>query len=296
MFPSIIGHRKVCEFLERSIIADRVAHAYLFLGPAQVGKMAVARAFAETLLGSGVTPSRSLESNPDVTLVGRLIEDDIMKTMISVDQVRELRERLSYSSFLPSYKIAIIDDAHTMTIEAANALLKTLEEPRGRTVIILIASDARHIPETVRSRSQLIRFGLVSDRVIDDALRKRGAHAKDAGAFVELAHGRPGVALEFLASPETFAELTIAIAERVAMRGRPLHARLRWVETTRKRWTHDDVAHEFSLWRALLRFELLEHLDSPRAALSAIKRLSTAEDALRHHGDPRLALEHFLTA
>ena len=314
MFNEIIGHRNQCLFLEKSMAANRVAHAYLFLGPARVGKMALARAFAQTFLATVGAAARSLEVNPDVTVVTRLVDEktDALRGGTSVEQIRELRERLSYSSLLPSGKFAIVADAHTMTTEAANALLKTLEEPRGRTVMVLIASDLRTIPETVRSRCQLIRFGLVPRRELEDGLVKRGVVARDAERFSLIARGRPGVAIGFHTNPDAFAELTAVIDERAALRSKPLYDQLAWVEERSKQWNHDRVHEEFSLWRELLRDELLDALHLPQLkgitpstramagkadiahVIRHMHRLAESEQAIRHHGDGRLALEHVL--
>lgn len=311
MFESIIGHEAVRTFLERSIHNDRIAHAYLFLGPLQVGKMTVARAFLEALLHDGKGKPHPLEVHPDVTFVSRPIDEktDQLKTAITILQIRELRERLAYSSLFPSYKIAIIRDAEAMTIEAANALLKTLEEPRGKTVMILLATDLRTIPETIRSRVQLVRFGLVPRRTLEAGLLARRALRGDAARLARIANGRPGRAIRFLEDPALFKEMIEAVEERRALIPSPIYTRLHWIDKNAKGLKADALGHELTLWRTILRDELLASLgvseltvfeDRIERQMSdvncqlSLSRLAESEAAARHHIDPRLALEHFL--
>lgn len=299
MFEGVIGHERVKNFLGQSLATGRVAHAYLFLGPRGVGKMTVARAFAETLLHGEKKSAHALETHPDVTFVSRLNDEkkDIKKTAITIEQIRELRERLSYSSLLPGWKIAIVDEAETMTIEAANALLKTLEEPRGKTVIMLIATDLRRVPQTVQSRTQVIRFGLVPRQVLERELVAQGVSQKRAVAVSQIAAGHPGLALMLGQDEDAFDELQNALTERQALLRQPIYRRLQWAEVRAKKKV--DLEDELRLWRNLLRDELVRALDAADLQvtsykLQALRRLMESEDALRHHVDRRLVLEHFL--
>lgn len=289
MFSQIIGHKNAREFLERSLANGRVAHAYLFSGPSKVGKMAVARAFAEYLLHT-----KSLEAHPDVIFTGRLSDEKtgLPKSNISIEQIREVRERLTQSSLIPGWKIAIIEDADAMGIEAANALLKTLEEPRGQTLIILIARDIRYIPQTIRSRAQLVRFGLASQKEIETGLVSRGAAREKAIEISELVHGRSGVAVDLLEDKNALKELKEEIDERQELLSKPDYERMLWIEKRAKGLKSAALEDEFRLWRQILRDQLL--LYPTRYTLHPLKRLAESEIATRHHVDARLALEHFL--
>lgn len=155
----IIGHQHILNYLKKSIEKNRISHAYLFEGPEYLGKKAVALWFAKTL---GC-------QKPDITIV--LTPAD--KKEISIEQIRELRRYLSLSSHSSPYKIAIIDEAEKMTDEAVNALLKTLEEPRGNAVLILITNTPSALPETILSRCEEIKFrGGSLDRISKNFIKK----------------------------------------------------------------------------------------------------------------------------
>ncbi|MBI4133460.1 AAA family ATPase [Candidatus Uhrbacteria bacterium] len=313
MFRDIIGHEAVCTFLEKSILNKRVSHAYLFLGPRGVGKMTVARAFARAILSTDAPFHQALEIHPDVSIVGRLPDEKTgqPKSAITIEQIRELCERLARSSLLPSAKVALIDDADTMTIEAANALLKTLEEPRGKTVLFLLASDARRVPLTVRSRAVLVRFGLVPGATLLARLRERGVEHRDAGSLARLASGRPGRALDLLLDAAALREFNQKISERHALLSGPVYARLQWIESRARGAKAAALTEELYLWQEIVRDRLLRAIGCPELAtfttadqneatpatedtVRTIRRLRQAADALRHHVDPRLALEYFI--
>lgn len=155
----MVGQEHILNYLKKSIKKNKISHAYLFEGPGQSEKKEVALWFAERL---GC-------QRPDITIIS-VIEN---KKEISIEQIRELRRYLSLSPHSSPYKIAIIDLAEKMTDEAANALLKTLEEPRGNTVLILITNMASALPETILSRCQEIKFRAGSlNKVSDDFIEK----------------------------------------------------------------------------------------------------------------------------
>ncbi|NBS41648.1 AAA family ATPase, partial [bacterium] len=146
MLDGIIGHERIVERLKRQAEQGRLAHAYLFIGQEGVGKTAVAMG----LIGSGSDFQQVSRREDEKT--GKL------KVTISVDQIRELRDRLSLTSFSGETKAAFIEEADRLSDGAANALLKTLEEPRGDTVIILRAETLESVSQTIASRCQVLRF------------------------------------------------------------------------------------------------------------------------------------------
>lgn len=128
-------------FLESSIAQKKVSHAYLFCGGRGTGKTTVARIFA-----------RDIGCNPE-----DIIEIDAASNR-GIDEIRELREAVRTSPFSSPYKVYIIDEAHMLTKEAANALLKTLEEPPSHVIFILATTDPEKLPATIVSRCQKLIF------------------------------------------------------------------------------------------------------------------------------------------
>ncbi len=193
MFQSIIGHKNITSFLEKSLKNDEVSHAYLFYGPARLGKRTTAEIFAGKILG------RSIVNHPDVYSVAREQneKEERLNKNISVAQIRELERKLSLSSFLNSYKIGIIEEAEAMNDEAANSLLKTLEEPTPKTVIILLSTSAAALPATIVSRCQTLKFLPVSQEKIYDHLLTLGASRDEAREIAGVSRGKPGAALDF---------------------------------------------------------------------------------------------------
>jgi len=140
-----IGHQRAMDVLQRLIAADRLGHAVLFVGSADVGK----RALADWLVAQ--------IGSTDVMVLARELNDkDELKKNISIDQVRKLVERLHLSAIGEGYKVGIIDSAELLSTEAANALLKTIEEPSGKTLVILLAASTATIPATILSRCQVL--------------------------------------------------------------------------------------------------------------------------------------------
>jgi DNA polymerase-3 subunit delta' len=190
---SVIGHKNILEFLEASVRNDWLAHAYLFYGPSHVGKTTVALRFISLILKQDLSQD---SVHPDVYWIKREpseTQEGLAKN-ISIKQIRELEQKLSLSSFLNSYKIAIIEEAETLSIEACDSLLKTLEEPTSKTIIILI-SKFLSLPETILSRCQILKFLPVPSNEIYQFLIEKGANRELARNLSFFSLGRPGIAL-----------------------------------------------------------------------------------------------------
>jgi DNA polymerase III subunit gamma/tau len=161
-FSEIVGQQHVSKTLANAIESNRVAHAYIFSGVRGVGKTTAARILAKALncaSGPTINPDNTCDSCREISAGTSLdvLEIDAASNR-GIDQIRELREMVRYAPASSRYKVVILDEAHQLTDEASNALLKTLEEPPERVVFILATTRAEDLVETIKSRAQLFQF------------------------------------------------------------------------------------------------------------------------------------------
>ncbi len=195
-FAGIIGQERAISLLAKSMDNGNISHAYLFSGPAGVGKMQVATAFAYSLIQRQDKQAKvyfSENIHPDLFIIEKLEN----RSLISKEQItQELEPWLALKPYRAQRRVAIIRDAHLMSLEAANALLKTLEEPPGYALIILI-SDDDNLLETVVSRCQMVRFFPLAEKDIADYLLKQGFDEEKASWAAQLGQGSVSRALRF---------------------------------------------------------------------------------------------------
>jgi DNA polymerase III delta' subunit len=222
-FAGLIGHGAVAELLRRD--APAPAHAYLFVGPDGVGKAFVARAFAGLILcpqkGEHQEACRSCRrirsgNHPDLVLV-----EPEGRTSLGVDQARAMISQASLVPVESERRVFLVEEAEMMTEQAANALLKTLEEPNPSTVFLLVAESEDDFPPTVASRCRRVHFGRILEDDLATALEERGLDPAEARVVALVAGGRPGFAMSLATRPEVadLRKAWLEIPERVT--GRP---------------------------------------------------------------------------
>jgi DNA polymerase III subunit gamma/tau len=198
-FSEIVGQQHVTRTLANAIGSNRVAHAYIFSGVRGVGKTTTARILAKALnCASGPTanPDNTCDSCREISAGTSLdvLEIDAASNR-GIDQIRELREMVRYAPASSRYKVVILDEAHQLTGEASNALLKTLEEPPERVVFILATTRAEDLSETIKSRAQLFQFRSLAFKEIAEEI-ERIARAEnlqiEPGAVAVLARAAEG--------------------------------------------------------------------------------------------------------
>lgn len=173
----VIGHREIVQTLKNALQRNKVAHAYLFMGPSGVGKQAVARALAGALLcespieGDACGHCRSCRQNeggnhPDLHIVGPV------GTSLKIEQIRELQKQVQYKPYQGQRHVYIMEKVDTMTQEAANSFLKTLEEPSGQTVFILSTDQPYALLPTILSRCQQCQFRPLRNQEVVEGLMR----------------------------------------------------------------------------------------------------------------------------
>jgi DNA polymerase-3 subunit gamma/tau len=175
-FASVVGQQHVTRTLSNAIVSGRVAHAYIFSGARGVGKTTTARILAKALncvKGPAAEPCNECDSCREIASGNSLdvIEIDAASNR-GIDQIRELREMVRYAPVGGRYKVVILDEAHMLTDEASNALLKTLEEPPDKVIFVMATTEPESLAETIRSRSQHFHFRALSFAEIVGALEQ----------------------------------------------------------------------------------------------------------------------------
>jgi DNA polymerase-3 subunit gamma/tau len=198
-FADVVGQHHVTETLSNAIRNNRVAHAYIFSGARGVGKTTTARILAKALncvKGPTPEPDNTCDSCREIAAGTSfdVIEIDAASNR-GIDQIRELREMVRYAPAASRYKVVILDEAHMLTDEASNALLKTLEEPPDKVIFVMATTQPEDLAETIRSRSQHFHFRALAFQEIVDSLAdiaKKEALPIEPGALAVMARAAEG--------------------------------------------------------------------------------------------------------
>jgi DNA polymerase-3 subunit delta' len=208
---SIRGHDKQIEILKNAARGNTLAHAYLFTGITGIGKMTSARALAKILHCTNTPddfcdhciPCKQITSDthPDTLVIKP--EGDTIK----ISQIRKMQEQVAYTVYEGTNKIVIVDKSDCMTIQSANCLLKTLEEPPPHTILVLLTAIPYRVPPTIRSRCQRLMFQPLAESLILELLQEKfgGEVPADIQLIASLAEGSIGKALRW-ADSDSLAE------------------------------------------------------------------------------------------
>lgn len=279
----IIGHHKIQSFFSRSLEKDILSHAYLFVGPESVGKFTLAKDLAEKLVGE-IGSVRA-----DVSVIE---PEGEKRKEIKIESVRELIRRMAISPIAGKYKVAIINDASRMNRSAQNSLLKILEEPPAQAVIFLIASDRSKLLRTIVSRCQVIRFNLVSDEEISDAIP---SDCSEKDKMVSWSLGRPGAAKKMVENKEELEYRLETNKELERLFQLNMSERMDWAQNAVK--DLNMLRGKLNLWLVVFREIILgkSKLTSQPKAMRISQKLNDIILLLDDtNANPRLILENLL--
>jgi DNA polymerase-3 subunit delta' len=230
-------------------------------------------------------------------VAGKPIEGEI-----KISQIRELISRLALKNFSAPLKAAIIDKAHLMNFQAQSCFLKTLEEPRGDTILILITEHPSLLLPTIVSRCQVIKFFPLREKEIEKELISKGAQREMAKELAELSLGRPGLAIDFLSDSKKFKEYKRIISDLIKIFNSDLSFRFQYVKGISQ-----DSKEILKVWlfylRKILRAKLMGKEDENSKNFSLSKLKNTIEFLERiiflistKNINQRLALENLMLA
>jgi DNA polymerase-3 subunit delta' len=312
MWP-IVGHEWAIDLLARSIQTHKLSHAYLLAGAPQIGKLTLAKAFAQAIncqadsVPCGHCRHCRLtheDKHPDV----RVIVPE--KNRIKIEAIREMQRTVMLSSVEGRYRVCIIGHFDQATPSAANALLKTLEEPPSQVILVLTASRADALLPTIVSRCQVLPMRLLGTSRIVSALQAQGVNEKRARLLGHLARGRIGWAIAASRDKRTLARREQILKDLVQVVGGPYAARFSWAEKLNKK--PDQVPNVLDLlsdwWRDVLLlasggatpitnidYEPMLHEWAARCDVKAtqkvLKSIRQTAWRLEHNANLRLALE-----
>ena len=198
-FEQVIGQSHITELFKKAILSNRIAHAYLFCGPRGVGKTSCARILAKSLNCQKGPTLMPCDECPACKEIAKGNSFDVLEidgaSNRGIDEIRTLRENVKFSPSYGKYKIYIVDEVHMLTLEAFNALLKTLEEPPAHVKFIFATTDPNKVPVTIISRCQRCDFKRIPFTTIIDALNEicqKEKYQVEKDALYAIAKGAEG--------------------------------------------------------------------------------------------------------
>jgi DNA polymerase III subunit delta' len=333
----VIGQKNVLKFLEQGLINRSFGHAYLFCGPKSIGKTTIAKRLIKFLICDNY---QKYQANADVEnlkvscddcancrqfekglypgyyILERAVDDKTgkRKQNITIQQIRDLHEQIQHRSFANSYKAVLIPQAEFLSEEAANGLLKILEEPTPKTIFILITNSKEVMLPTIVSRCQALNFTAVARGEIYDYLVNNGANRDLAREITGVAYGRPAVALKFWREPESFVEYKQQVTELLKLLTSRNSDKFRILEQAfDKTATKDTYARSLEHLGALVRDLQLIQLDKAELVSQVflqdkltllarnfidapmfLRKIEQAKSYIRKNLQPRLVMEDLL--
>lgn len=321
----VIGQKRAVSLLQNGLNTGRLAHAYLLAGPAHVGKMTLAVNLAQALNCESddcpcleCTACRKIASgnHADVQVVGLSSNGDGAGTkLIGIDQIKQLQHTASLPPFEGKHKVFIIDGAELLSIEAANCLLKTLEEPTDDVIFVLLTTNDMLLPETVVSRCQHLELRPLPVAEIEAVLiEKYNIEAERARLLAGISQGCPGWALAAAEDGSLLQQHEEMINQLVKILNADYEERFAFMAQAavlfaqNRATVYDMLDLWANFWRDLMLVKigcasLITNIDKKDEIIriaskyrlskinSVIKSIQVASEQLRQNANTRLALE-----
>ncbi|QNB47267.1 DNA polymerase III subunit delta' [Thermanaerosceptrum fracticalcis] len=310
-FKEIKGQERAVAQLKAALTSGRISHAYLFYGPEGIGKAKTARIFARALTCENPLEGEPCEVCSNCRKANSGNHPDIREvspdgTSLKISQIRNLQSEVYLKCYEGRFKVIIVHDAQLLTIEAANSLLKVLEEPPERTIFILLAQDVQNLPDTIRSRCLHIQFSPLDQGVISEILAEQGVAAKIP---LSLGQGSVGKTLKLMERID-YQQLLLNISHLIGDLKRAGYREIfAWAESLEKdrellKVTLELIANMYRdklvrcttgkeelLWGT---DEFVEKEDNPQICLAILEEMNKVPLYLKHNVNLRLVLEMLL--
>ncbi|GIV92454.1 DNA polymerase III subunit delta' [Chloroflexus sp.] len=330
----VYGHEWAIEQLRSNIRSQQVAHAYLFTGPQGLGKSLLALRMAQALLCEQQTGDPCLQcrscrridhgSHPDVRIAGMetqaaaaKAEDAARQKELKIATIREWQRDLALRPYEAPRRVLILHDADRLSEEAANAMLKTLEEPPDYATLLLVAHSNELLP-TIVSRCRVLRLRPLPREQVASALRDQGASKDQAEILAAWSNGRIGWAINLFNDPSAQTARRECLDALIALSSAPITSGLQWAEERAKEYRAGDQATVLmwlelwqSWWRDVMYVaagcdEAITNIDrrpeltalagrvTPATAFAFLQQIMTVSRQLLENVNPQLALEHLV--
>lgn len=300
---NIVGHTQQLLNLEKELKSSNLSHAYLFSGPQQSGKFSIAKTFANILQ----CPNDYCKKCKDCELIQAGSHSDTIfmednGESIKIDEVRELIRKTNLTS-QSEHRLIVIENIERMPIEAQNSFLKTLEEPPGKTIFVLTTSHLDQVLLTIQSRVRHFHFSTVDDSVLSDYLKENFGSRPDMSEIVNIAQGRPGLAITLIKDPDAFVhQKNLYNQIETFLRKNDLAQKFSFIEGIEKDKKQVSIFLDaFTRYLRKLLFEYIKmakHPLSDRFAMQDIVKLFESLEKTRYfinrNVNKRLALENLL--
>jgi DNA polymerase III subunit delta' len=320
----LIGHDGPLQALEAYLAAGRLPHAFLIVGPPQVGKGTLALRLAQALNCVAPPKERPCGHCHQCRRIAQGIHPDVQVMSVEgghreirIAQVRELERSLYLKPYEGRMRVAIVDPADAMNLEAQNAFLKTLEEPPDQVTLVLVTAREMRLLPTVRSRCHRLALCPVPTAVLAAALEERGLPGAEAYALARLAHGRPGLAIALATGPSLAQRWQEEVHRAASIPRLGVRQRLEmaqaiaaepdpwgpaWVLEVWRRWWRDVLLVQSGAQELVSHVTMMDELESlassvpPAMVAPFLEAISRTLSYLEDNVNPRLALEALLLA